>query len=53
VPLSTLKLNARILRGLELISLGDHCAALTPSGKEVVLLLRAHVGQALPIQEVK
>jgi hypothetical protein len=52
VPLSTLKLNARILRDLELISLADRSASLTPSGKEIVLLLRDHVGQVLRIQEV-
>jgi hypothetical protein len=47
-----LKLNARILRDLDLISLGEHSATLTPSGMEVVLLLREHFGQALPVQEV-
>jgi hypothetical protein len=52
VPLSTLKLNARILRDLELVSLADHSATLTPSGRKAVLLLRDHVGQVLPIQEV-
>jgi hypothetical protein len=52
VPLSTLKLNARILRDLELVSLKDRSATLTLSGKEVVLLLRDHVEQVLPIQEV-
>ena len=53
VPLSTLKLNARILRELGLISLEDHTTSLSLSGMEVVLLLRDHVGQVLPIQEVK
>ena len=53
VPLSTLKLNARILRELGLIILADHDASLTRSGTEVFLLLRDHVGQVLPIQEVK
>jgi hypothetical protein len=48
-----LKLNARILRDLDLISLGERSATLTPSGMEVVLLLREHVGQALTVQEVK
>jgi hypothetical protein len=52
VPLSTLKLNARILRDLELVSLADRSATLTPSGREVVHLLRDHVGLVLPIQEV-
>jgi hypothetical protein len=53
VPLSTLKLNARILRDLGLIAPADHSVSLTPSGMEVFLLLRDHVGQVLPIQEVK
>ena len=53
VPLSTLKLNARILRDLDLISLIDHGAAtLTPSGREVMHLLRSHLGQGLTVQEV-
>ncbi len=51
--MSTLKLDARILRDLELISLEDHSAALTPSGVEAVRLLRENVGQVLPNQEVK
>jgi hypothetical protein len=38
---------------MELISLADHSTALTSSGTEVVLLLRDHVGQVLPVQEVK
>jgi hypothetical protein len=52
IPLSTLKLNARILRDLELISLEDHSASLTESGREAIFLLRRHLGQGLPIQEV-
>jgi len=53
VPLSTLKLNARILRDMELISFADHNTSLTTSGTEVFLLLRDHVGPVLPVQEVK
>ncbi|HZW85396.1 MAG TPA: hypothetical protein VFE91_05800 [Nitrososphaerales archaeon] len=52
VPLSTLKLNARILRDLGLVSQEDHSATLTESGREVIFLLRAHLGQGLQIQEV-
>jgi len=53
VPLSTLKLNARILRELGLVSLAERRASLTRTGAEVVVLLRDHVGKVLPTQEVK
>lgn len=53
VPLSTLKLNARILRELGLVSLADRNASLTQTGTDVVLLLRDHIGPVPPIQEVK
>lgn len=52
VPLSTLKLNARILRDLGLVSLEDRTARLTQSGRDVLSLLSTHNGLVLPIQEV-
>jgi hypothetical protein len=39
VPLSTLKLNAKILRELELISVRDSSVLLTESGLEALALL--------------
>jgi hypothetical protein len=53
VPLSTLKLNARILREMHLISHTDHSASLTVSGREIVALLQEHSRPAFPVQEVK
>ncbi|HKT22100.1 MAG TPA: hypothetical protein VJR06_05780 [Nitrososphaerales archaeon] len=53
VPLSTLKLNARILREMQLISHNARSASLTVSGREIVALLRNYARQALPVQEVK
>ena len=39
VPLSTLKLNARILRDWDLISINDSSVLLTESGLEALALL--------------
>ena len=52
IPLSTLKLNAMVLRKLELISVTDHTTSLTQSGNEACQLLRLNFEQVLPIQEV-
>ncbi|MDV3243980.1 MAG: hypothetical protein LYZ66_02245 [Nitrososphaerales archaeon] len=52
IPISTLKLNARILRQLQLIAAADRRSFLTASGDDVLLLLREFEWQAQRLQEV-
>ncbi len=55
VPASTLKLNARVLRELQLISVDDHQVSLTEAGLEALQLvhrLGRSVDKTHPLQEV-
>lgn len=52
IPLSTLKLNARILVELQLVEPTNHRASLSPSGSEAVLMPRELDARTHGLQEV-